>query len=64
MGYRWRSAAIEQVANIEALSDVVPSDIGVAENLFAIAVRKHSPLANQVAAIGDLEGLTELVVSK
>ena len=58
------SPPIEQVADVEAFTDVVPANVGVLENLLAIAVRENAPLADQVAAIGDLERLAELVVGQ
>jgi len=57
-------AVVEQVAHVEPLANVVPSHIRVVEDLLAVAVGEHASLADQVAAVGDLQRLSELVVSQ
>ena len=64
MGKRGRAAAIEQVADVEALADVVPANVGVVEDLLAVAVGEDSALADHVAAVGDFERFSELVVGQ
>ena len=46
---RDRLAAFEQVADVEPLADVVAADVGVVEDLLAVAVGEDAALADQVA---------------
>ena len=64
LGDRNRTPLVEQVADVEALADVMPAHLGVVENLLAVAVDEDAPLADQVAAVRDFQGLAKLVVGQ
>jgi hypothetical protein len=52
------------VAAVEAFADVVAADVGVVEDLLAVAVGEDPAFADDVAAVGDFQGLAELVVGQ
>ena len=62
MAWTWR--LVEEVADVEAVADVVAADVGVVDDLLAVAVGEDAALADHVAAVGDLERLAELVVGQ
>ena len=52
------------MADVEPFADVVAAHVGVVEDLLAVAPGEDAPLADQVAPIGHLERLAELVIGQ